>query len=138
MQPSLHDIATALEAVWNRDTAYDASDWSEENKARGHCIVSCLVVQDYLGGDLLGYAIDEKDLHETHYVNKLDNGVIVDTTASQYTHPVNMRVKPVHLKGFNSIREKRLADISTRKRYEMLKARVDNLLAGAQELSSSS
>jgi hypothetical protein len=128
MQPSLHDIATALKTAWSVDTTYSANDWNEENKARGQCVASSLVVQDYLGGDLLRYSIDGKDLHETHYVNKLDNGVIVDTTASQYINPVNMRIKPIKLDGFKSIREKRLAEESTRRRYEILKKRVDNLL----------
>lgn len=128
MQPSLHDIIAALEMAWGADTTYDADGWSKDNKARGQCVVSSLVVQDYLGGDLLRYSIDEEDLRETHYANLLEHGVVVDTTASQYSHPVTMRIKPIRLDGFKSIRDKRLADISTRKRYEILKARVDSLL----------
>jgi hypothetical protein len=129
MKPNLYAIIDALQAAWGEDTAYDPNDWNERNRARGQCVVSSLVIQDYLGGELLRYSIDENDLHETHYVNKLDNGVILDTTASQYSHPVNMRIKPIQLDGFGSIREKRLADISTRQRYETLKTRVANLLA---------
>ena len=122
-------IFKALQSSWAKDTAFDPKEWSESNKARGQCVVSSLVIQDYLGGDLVRYSVDEGDLHETHYANRLDSGVILDTTASQYTEPVTMRIKPVDLKGFSSVREKRLADNSTRKRYEILKARVDQLLA---------
>lgn len=122
-------IFKALQSSWAKDTAFDPKEWSEGNKARGQCVVSSLVIQDYLGGDLVRYSVDEGDLHETHYANRLDSGVILDTTASQYTEPVTMRIKPVDLKGFSSVREKRLADNSTRKRYEILKARVDQLLA---------
>lgn len=85
--------------------------------------------KDYLGGELQSYSIDEGDLHEVHHVNRLGNGVVLDITASQYKQPVTMRVKPIHLDGFRSIRDKRLADGSTRKRYEILKDRVDRLLA---------
>ena len=124
-------IFKALQSSWAKDTAFDPKEWSEGNKARGQCVVSSLVIQDYLGGDLVRYSVDEGDLHETHYANRLDSGVILDTTASQYTEPVTMRIKPVDLKGFSSVREKRLADNSTRKRYEILKARVENQLAKA-------
>jgi hypothetical protein len=128
MEPTLQNIVDALQLAWGADTAYDPNDWSDDNRARGQCVVSSLVVQDYLGGELLRYSIDKETLHETHYVNKLDNGATVDTTASQYNYPVNMRVKPIQLDNFKSIREKRLADESTRKRYEILKRRVDRLL----------
>ena len=121
-------IFKALQSSWAKDTAFDPKEWSEDNMARGQCVVSSLVIQDYLGGDLVRYSVDEGDLHETHYANRLDSGVILDTTASQYTEPVTMRIKPVDLKGFSSVREKRLADNSTRKRYEILKARVDQLI----------
>lgn len=130
MKPSLQNIVDALQSAWSADTAYDSNDWSEDNRARGQCVVSSLVVQDYLSGELLRYSVDEGDLHETHYVNRLDNGTVIDTTASQYKQPVTMRIKPIHLDGFKSIREKRLADKSTRKRYELLKSRVNHLLAG--------
>lgn len=133
MTPTLQDVAHALALAWNRDTAYDPNDWSDGNKARGHCIVSSLVMQDYFGGELLPYVINEGSLKETHYVNKLDNGVIVDVTASQYPDPVQMRVKSVQLDGYTSIREKRLADASTRKRYEILKTRVEHVLAVKSE-----
>lgn len=128
MKPSLQNIVDTLQLAWGVDTAYDPNDWGDDNRARGQCVVSSLVVQDYLGGELLRYSIDEGDLHETHYVNRLDNGVVIDTTASQYNHPVDMRLKPIQLDGFRSIREKRLADESTRKRYEILKSRVDRIL----------
>ena len=121
-------IFKALQSSWAKDTAFDPKEWSESNKARGQCVVSSLVIQDYLGGDLVRYSVDEGDLHETHYANRLESGVILDTTASQYTEPVTIRIKPVDLKDFSSVREKRLADNSTRKRYEILKARVDQLI----------
>lgn len=59
MKPSLQNIVDALQLAWGADTAYDPHDWSDDNRARGQCVVSSLVVQDYLGGDLLRYSIDE-------------------------------------------------------------------------------
>jgi hypothetical protein len=128
MQPTIQELTKALQASWDADTAFDADEWSQENKARGQCVVSSLVVQDYLGGELIRYEINEDQLHETHYMNQLADGTIVDTTASQYTSPVNMRRKPVDAEGFSSIRDKRLADASTATRYAILKQRVEGQL----------
>lgn len=124
MQPTLQTLVKALQNSWSAETSYDANDWSSENKARGQCVVSSLVVQDYFGGDLIRYEVSEGPLRETHYMNKLDDGTIIDTTNSQYVTPVGMRLKPANLDGFTSLREKRLEDASTADRYELLKKRV--------------
>lgn len=126
---SLQEVTTALQGSWTAETAFDATEWSEANRARGQCVVSSLVVQDYLGGELIRFAVDEGDIHETHYMNQLPDGTVVDTTASQYTTPVTMRRKPVSIDGFSSIREKRLADESTKRRYLLLRQRVAENLA---------
>lgn len=125
---NLQEIAAALRMSWAAETAFEETDWSEINRARGQCVVSSLVVQDYLGGELIRFAIDEGNLHETHYMNQLSDGTVVDTTASQYTVPVNMRRKPAVLRGFLSVREKLLADESTKTRYLLLKKKVDECL----------
>lgn len=121
-------LAKALRQSWAADTAFDASDWSEANPARGQCVVSALVVQDYFGGDLQRYKV-QGDVEETHYVNLLFEGVIFDTTASQYDGKnVQLTPVPVNLKGFASAREKCLAGGDTRERYERLRRRVETLL----------
>lgn len=123
-------LIRTLRYVWQADTAFDASDWSKENPARGHCVVTALVVQEYLGGDLQRYEVSG-DVSETHYANVLPGGAIFDVTASQYDgRKVVLAPTSTNLKGFRSIREKRLADTSTRRRYELLKSRV------ARELQS--
>lgn len=129
MEPTLQELSEALRISWAADTAYNPEEWSQENKARGQCVVSSLIVQDYLGGELIRYEVNEGSLRETHYMNQLPDGTVVDTTSSQYTLPVNMRRKPIDAGEFTSIRNKRLADESTATRYEILKNRVDLHLA---------
>ena len=129
MQPTIQEISKALQASWSADTAYSPEDWSNDNKARGQCVISSLIVQDYLGGDLIRYEINQDQLHETHYMNQLSDGTAIDTTASQYTSAVNMKRKPIDSGEFISIREKRLADKSTAARYRILKQRVEQQLA---------
>ena len=117
-------LIQAFRRSWQADTAFDASDWSEENPARGQCVVTALVVQDYLSGDLQRYDVSG-DVTETHYANLLPGGAIFDATASQYDgRQVILTPTPTNLKGFSSVRDKRLADPSTRERYERLKQRV--------------
>lgn len=128
MTPTLQELSDALQASWGADTAYNSEEWSQENKARGQCIVSSLIAQDYLGGDLIRYEINEDQLHETHYMNQLSDGTVIDTTASQYTSSVTMKRKPIDTGEFTSIRDKRLADKSTATRYEILRRRVEQRL----------
>jgi len=54
--------------------------WTEENKAKGQCGVTSLVVNDYFGGDIL--KTKDKD-NFWHFYNLIDD-TLVDFTKSQY------------------------------------------------------
>jgi hypothetical protein len=128
VEPSFESLIIVLQQSWSAETAFDASDWSPENPARGQCVVSALVMQDYMGGDLQRFEVRGDDFAETHYTNLL-NSVVIDTTASQYNDlNVSLTPRPTNLKGFASVREKRLADDATRRRYELLSERVASIL----------
>lgn len=129
MQPTLQELSKALHASWSADTAYNSNDWSKGNIARGQCVISCLIVQDYFGGELIGYKVEGDGLDETHYMNQLTDGTVIDTTASQYKTAISMRRKPANTGDFASVRAKRLADPSTAARYYILKGRVEQQLA---------
>lgn len=128
MKPSIEQLVKAIQNSWSAETSYDASDWSAQNPARGHCVVSSLIIQKYLGGDLRRYRVSGSDFDETHYCNILTDGTLLDVTASQYKSPVSFTATPINLKGFASIRDKRLADRETRLRYELLLERVKSYL----------
>jgi hypothetical protein len=117
-------LLTALHGAWNAKTGYANENWSADNPARGQCVVTSLVVQDYLGGDLVRFAVTGEGINEKHYCNVLEDGTLIDVTRSQYRIPVTMRLDPVDLKNFSSMRERRLADEETHTRYEYLKKRV--------------
>ena len=128
-KPSLQQLTAALHKAWDEKTGYcEAGVWSADNPARGQCVTSSLVVQDYFGGEIVRYEVHGKDIDETHYFNILEDGTILDTTGQQYTVPVTMRPKPVEFQGYLTLREKRLADNETSDRYYLLKARVESLL----------
>jgi len=131
MKPTLEQMLKALQASWGADTSFAADEWSPSNRARGQCVVSALVVQHYLGGELIRYRVLEEDaatIRETHYCNLLPDGTKIDTTASQYKEPVLLREDPVRKDHFASPREKRLAHPATREHYELLLKRVETFL----------
>lgn len=131
----LTEIVEALEASWNYDTAFNQDDWTPENPARGHCVVSSLIVQDYLGGELLKSEVTGSGLHETHYFNKIDDGTIVDATSKQYSESVTLKLTPSNFDGFKPLRDKRLSDENTKMRYAKLKNRVESFLGMQNSLS---
>jgi hypothetical protein len=128
MNITLEAVIEALQKSWAKDTCYEETEWSEDNPARGQCVVSSLVLQDYFGGELLRYKVSGDGIDETHYCNTFDNGTLMDVTASQYIQPVTFVVAPADLKSYFTIREKRLADGHTRHRYELLLSRVEAYL----------
>ena len=128
----LSDFTKALQESWSATTGYESDEnWSPENPARGQCVVSSLVVQDYFGGDIVRYAVTGDGVDETHYFNVLDDGTVLDTTRSQYKDKkVNMIEKPIDLakNNFSSVRERCLADKETNYRYTLLHEKVKALL----------
>lgn len=118
-------LAVALRQSWSAETAYGGVEWTADNPARGQCVVSSLVVQDYLGGDLVRFAVEGEDLREKHYANVMD-GVLVDVTRGQYEGMgVTMKEHRPERGTFDSLRERVLADEDTARRYELLKKRVE-------------
>jgi hypothetical protein len=127
---TIDELIEALQASWDQTTSSWGTYLPESNKARGQCVATSLVVQDYLGGDIVRVHASGADIDEKHYFNKLPNGTILDTTALQYDVPVTFTPSPVDLqtRGFKSVREKRLSDNETRQKYETLKHKVDAYL----------
>lgn len=125
---SLRLFVAALKKAWNSETSFVPDKWTSDNPARGQCLVSALVTQDYFGGDLRRYRVKGKNLSEIHYCNVLDDGTIVDTTGSQYTSAVTLTIDPIKLDNYASSRDKGLSDDKIRGQYEVLKSRVEVLL----------
>jgi hypothetical protein len=125
---SLEQVINALRQSWSYETTFDHPGWSEQNPARGQCVISSLIMQDYFGGDLRRYQVAGEGIDERHYCNVLAGGVVIDITASQYSIPVQLTVLPIELGDFASVRDKRLSDDETRGRYELLAKKVRAIL----------
>ena len=127
MTIDIHTLITALKHSWSAETAYDTTDWSPQNPARGQCAVSSLVVQDYLGGELVRFASEFDGRKEKHYANIIE-GALLDVTRSQFPDDAVLVVSHPDLGEFASLRERMLADEDTKRRYKLLKERVGVLL----------
>ncbi len=124
MVVDIDDLSHALQKSWSKQTSSNPNEWSKDNPARGQCVPTALVIQDYLGGDLVRYEVSTKRLKETHYANLTEDKSLIDLTICQYQEPVKMIIKPVNLANFDSVRNKRLSDKSTKDRYLLLKKLV--------------
>ncbi len=82
---TLSQLEQAIRSSWSRDTADADNDWTPDNPSCGQCDITSLVVQDLLGGELLG-----ADVHldgarvEAHMWNRLPSGLEVDLTREQF------------------------------------------------------
>lgn len=70
------DLSKILLTVWSIESS---SKWSPQNPANGQCGVTALVVNDFLGGEIL----KTKTPDGWHYYNKID-GIRCDFTESQF------------------------------------------------------
>lgn len=125
---SLAELQLAVEASWAADTSSVPDEWSPENPARGNCVPTALVVQLFLGGGLEKLQTEYRGKMEAHYRNFATYEGNLDLTRQQYPPSQEFAVTPVDLKGYASIREKRLHDPDTRRRYNILLGRVTSYL----------
>jgi hypothetical protein len=135
-KPNLQQLTVALHSAWSANTGYvDASAWNNDNPARGQCVTSSLIVQDFFGGDIVRYAVKARGIDETHYANILEDGTVIDMTRSQYEGEVTLMEIPINLamNNFRTVRERCLADEETRALYEILRERVDDRLLSTEK-----
>jgi len=130
---SLHELRRAIEASWGPDTCFDELEWTPENPARGQCVVTSLVVQHFLGGELQKFATTFNGHEESHYYNVLPDGTLVDLSREQYPTDQPLTPSPVNLHGFANVRDKMMHESHTKQRYELLLQRVETTLAASKQ-----
>jgi hypothetical protein len=82
-------IEAAIVASWDADTRYASDRYMAHGRpgdaARGQCGATALVVQDFLGGDLIvGDVLVGSERLGVHYWNRLEDGETLDLTAGQF------------------------------------------------------
>jgi len=86
---TLAEVTVAIVASWSRETCYARDDYVERgrvgDRSRGQCGTTALVLNDFLGGDLIVadvFVDGQKD--GVHYWNRLPDGRAVDLTVNQF------------------------------------------------------
>jgi len=105
-------IQHALENSWSLQSS---TLWQKDNPALGHCGVSTLVAQDFLGGEILKTRF--RDIW--HFYNRIE-GTSVDFTSSQFT-------SPLVYDDILSNRNEAFTDTNS-SQYDHLKSAVENCL----------
>jgi hypothetical protein len=115
----IKDLSFALLKSWGSDTAKGI--WMSEHPSLNQCAVTALVVQDYLGGELLRCSLNDDD---SHYWNLLPNGDELDLTFEQFNYTKQYDIGDAIVR----TREYTLSFPDTLVRYNILKERVKNNL----------
>jgi 5'-nucleotidase len=123
MRTRTERLTTAIQQSWSLDTSSTPDEWTPDDTARGQCVPTSLVVQDYLGGELERLATNYHDMRETHYRNVVGNQII-DLSRSQY--PADQLFEPAPVEG--DVREYVYANTNTRARYLQLTHSVQKLM----------
>ena len=114
MKITLKRLEKAIRGSWGRDTCHYKFLWDDKSKvdSAGHCRVCSLIVQDYLGGDIL-FSHVKGNKKWTHFWNKLENKE-VDLTKDQFPKNVTF-VKAKIITRKEALKSKR-----TQKGYQIL------------------
>lgn len=124
----LSHLEEALTKCWDRKTSSDPEHWISENPAWGQCAVTALVVNDYLGGDIVWAEAKLPDGRQiSHYFN-LMKGEEVDLTRRQFPEGTIIPQGIEKKKEYASTRDYVLSFQATQQRYEILKDKVDETL----------
>jgi hypothetical protein len=82
---TLNEIEQAIRSSWSLDTADEDDGWTADNPSRGQCDVTCLVVHDIFGGDILAADVfKDGERVEAHMWNRLPGGLELDLTREQF------------------------------------------------------
>lgn len=125
----LSHIEKALMQCWVKETSSDPERWTPDNPAWGQCAVSALMVNDYVGGEIVwAEAMLPDGRAISHYFNRI-NEAEVDLTRRQFPEGTIIPLGVEKKKHYASTRDYVLSFPATQERYEILKARMEEYLA---------
>lgn len=76
----INELKEFVEKAWSKETSERPEEWSEDNPASGHCLISALAFQDEFEGDILQSKI--AGIY-SYYWNRLPDGTEIELTRSQ-------------------------------------------------------
>ncbi|HWT39896.1 MAG TPA: hypothetical protein VN081_01290 [Dongiaceae bacterium] len=118
----LQKVTAALRESWSVDTSSTPA-WAKDNPSIGQCAVTALIVQDYLGGEIVNAKALYGDVGVSHYFNLIE-GELVDLTKGQFKQGTKFADPMAKTGNYATTREYCLSFPDTRTRYELLASRV--------------
>ncbi len=116
----LGKLIDAIVDSWDSDTTAPSAQSVGDNKPHGQCVVTTLVVQDYLGGSILRCDIPELG---SHYWNLIPGVGELDLTREQY-HSELPIPRGIEVSRRRVLEGDRAIAARTPERYELLASRV--------------
>lgn len=125
VSPEIRALYDAFDKCWCIETCAPRyrPEWSEANKTLGQCSITSFIVQDLLGGRVLGVRLEDGAYH---CYNELD-GVKFDLTSEQFDAALDYENSP------EQSREAHFADGGKYERYLLLKSLLMKQLLGNKE-----
>ncbi|MBN2052070.1 hypothetical protein JW756_01055 [Candidatus Woesearchaeota archaeon] len=127
------DLERIIKRCWSKDTSRNPEEWNAHNPSRGQCVVTSLVVQDYLGGEILRAVAQRPDLALMNHYCNLVNNKTVDFTKQQF--PKGTVIFPGSCTTVSTrdcrripIRKYFLSRKTIKNQYELLKERMEYYL----------
>ena len=120
---NLDTLKQILYSCYSKETAYPScqKDWVPDDPTYGQCAVTAMIVHDYFGGTIHRIRVDGGG---THYFNKID-GKIIDFTKEQFDlYNIPVKYEPNEEMNLDYVGK----NADTKKRYDLLKSRVDKLI----------
>ena len=128
------DLYNALSKAWDYSTSSDWANWTHQLPSWGQCAVTALVVNDYFGGKI--FRIPLVDFPKkiaalgSHYFNEINGVGLIDFTSSQFEigFSTEFLFKNLRLNSEEKTRDYLLENHNTKRRYEILKKRLGEIL----------
>lgn len=122
----LSKLEKLLHISWTIETSSDSANWSQENPSWGQCAVTALIINDYMGGEIVWAEATLPDGKKiSHYFNLIENQEI-DLTRKQFPERTQIPKGIPKTKNYNTTREYVLSFPSTQNRYRLLKEKIEN------------
>ena len=124
----LSTLEEAIQKAWVKETSSDSISWNNDNPAWGQCAVTALIVNDYLGGEIVWTEVKLPDGRTiSHYFNNID-GKERDLTRRQFPEGTIIPAGQEKRKEFATTRDYVLSFPVTQQRYQLLKQKVERTL----------
>ena len=112
-----YEVQKCLVMAYSSETCHPSyvSKWSSERPTVGQCAITAVYLHEIFGYDIYDVMVGRS----RHFFNKKPDGSIIDLTSEQFDYEIN----------YESARKRNPKDIikSVKKRYEILKTRMQNL-----------